>query len=393
MRRWFAATTCAAAAAIGGCHVGDEGISSNRDVPTFEEFEASTYKEPWNHGVYIVSGDTPIATERQLLEFYYAVYGDGALILHTPGGADAKWTGAQALNLTYCVSDAFGARKAEVVAAMRDGAAMWEAAANVDFIYDASQDASCTQNSPGVVFDVNPTNSGGQYLARAFFPNDPRPVRNVLIDNQAFTSGVSMSGLLGHELGHSLGFRHEHIRPEAGAPDCAEDNEWRELTPYDAASIMHYPQCGNPTGPELTFSAQDGEGARVVYGAPGGGGPTDPPPTPPTPPTDPTPPGTGDPCEEQGWYGDGICDPFCPQPDPDCGGGGGGTDPADWCELLGWYGDGWCDPYCPQPDPDCGDGGGGGGGGGSTGDWCADQGWYGDGWCDWDCPQPDPDCQ
>jgi len=93
--------------------------------------------------------------------------------------------------------------------------------------------------------------------------------------------------------------------------------------------------------------------------------------------------GGGDICEENGWYGDGICDPFCLMPDPDCGGGGGGGD--DFCEANGWYGDGICDPFCPMPDPDCG-------GGGGTGDFCADNGWYGDGICDWDCPLPDPDC-
>jgi hypothetical protein len=36
----------------------------------------------------------------------------------------------------------------------------------------------------------------------------------------------------------------------------------------------------------------------------------------------------GDVCAEYGWYGDGVCDDFCPQPDTaDCA--GGGTDPTD----------------------------------------------------------------
>lgn len=25
----------------------------------------------------------------------------------------------------------------------------------------------------------------------------------------------------------------------------------------------------------------------------------------------------------------------------------------DWCDALGWYGDGICDPFCADPDPDC----------------------------------------
>ena len=53
--------------------------------------------------------------------------------------------------------------------------------------------------------------------------------------------------------------------------------------------------------------------------------------------------GANDPCREHGWYGDGECDAFCAEPDPDC----------DLCALRGLYGDGVCDPSCARPDPDC----------------------------------------
>lgn len=34
--------------------------------------------------------------------------------------------------------------------------------------------------------------------------------------------------------------------------------------------------------------------------------------------------------------------------------GGKSDGGEDWCILLGWYGDGVCDDFCPRPDPDCG---------------------------------------
>jgi YD repeat-containing protein len=79
-------------------------------------------------------------------------------------------------------------------------------------------------------------------------------------------------------------------------------------------------------------------------------------------------------CDQNGWYGDGECDSFCPRPDPDC-------QEVDFCALNGWYGDGECDTFCPLPDPDC-----------EVNDICAENGWYGDGECDSFCPLPDPDC-
>ena len=44
-----------------------------------------------------------------------------------------------------------------------------------------------------------------------------------------------------HELGHILGFRHEHIRSEANS-SCDEGGAFRAVTDYDQASVMHYLQ-------------------------------------------------------------------------------------------------------------------------------------------------------
>lgn len=271
----------AALAIFTACGVGEGRVSDLGDDTTksgsgltWEAFrDQKVFVEP-DTGFFIADGDTLFESEKQLREFYELNVREGQLIVNRVGSADDKWSDTAKLNLSYCVSSSFGTRKAQVVQAMAEATGAWEAAANVKFVYASAQDANCTASNGNVVFDVNPVNVNGQYLARAFFPSNSRGARNVLIDNSAFTSsGVSFVGVLRHELGHTLGFRHEHTRPEAGASSCFEDNQWRVLTSYDAASVMHYPQC-NGTGSftSLNLTALDKQGAAALYGAPSGGG-------------------------------------------------------------------------------------------------------------------------
>jgi hypothetical protein len=66
----------------------------------------------------------------------------GALVLNQVSGADDRWTDAQKLSLTYCVSTTFGSNYNAVVNAMANAAAAWMAAANVRFIYRSDQDGN-----------------------------------------------------------------------------------------------------------------------------------------------------------------------------------------------------------------------------------------------------------
>lgn len=254
---------------------------------TFEEFEKSpdfnriVKKEPFPDGKYIVNGDTPISDKKQLRAFFEDLIRDrsapikNGLAIMTNNGADVKWTRIEKKALTYCVSPTFGVHLRKVLDAMSDASGEWEAAADVDFIHMSAEDGACHSRNPNVMFDVNPV-SGQDYLARAFFPNDPRPARNVLVDDSSFKLGpgkLTLTGILRHELGHILGFRHEHTRPE-GAVSCFEDDDWRPVGPVDLLSVMMYPQCRrNNVGREdwsLRLTELDKQGAACIYGpAPG----------------------------------------------------------------------------------------------------------------------------
>ena len=259
--------TACLVAAFTGATVSASASGSDTDVPSYKEFKASTYQDV--DGAYVVNGDEIVSGNKQLKEFYDKVVApetrsDG-LIVNTVGGADDKWTASRVANLTYCVSTKFGTRQADVVNAMAAGAGLWEAASSkVNFVYVSSQNSNCTTSNTNVVFSVEPVNTT-QYIARAFFPSSPKSQRNVLIDDSIWSSGSWEPGdILGHELGHTLGFRHEHTRPESGT--CFEDNNWRPLTPYDSKSIMHYPQC-NGSSSDLEFQASDATGVRALYGS------------------------------------------------------------------------------------------------------------------------------
>lgn len=242
---------------------------------TWEAFRAATPRELSAPNRFIVDGDIPIADEQQLRAHYdewlaqeYAalIEGGSALSVLTALGADVLQPEEQRHNLSYCISDAFGTRKAAVVTALGLATQSWSDRVAVTFVYKPDQDATCTSSNNNVLFNVSPVSAS--YFAAAFFPDNSRASRQLLITTSAFTTtagGRDFQGILRHETGHILGFRHEHINIVCTGEGPADS---RIVNSYDVNSVMHYPQC-RPSGTggyrqtELDFS-----GAASLYGEP-----------------------------------------------------------------------------------------------------------------------------
>jgi serralysin len=257
-----------------GCGVETkEEVGASSAPLTFQEFKGRTAYEP-DTGITVLNQDEIAETEDEVRDAYdrylMSVHKPGVardeLIVNRVAGRDDKWSTATAANLTYCVSSSsFGSRYSTVVSAMASATAAWEATARVNFVHSTAADSNCTRSNTSVVFNVRQV-SGQSYLARSFFPSSSRSAREVLIDSSSFgnITPYSLTGILRHELGHTLGFRHEHTRPEAGGV-CFEDNNWRALTTYDSASVMHYPQCNGTNRGDLVLTSKDKSGALALY--------------------------------------------------------------------------------------------------------------------------------
>lgn len=253
-----------------------ESFRANPPV-RWEAFRDTTYREPFAPYRYIVDGDIPLLDEEQLRahydawleqEFRLSGAGGSELAVRRALNADVIWPAAQRNSLTYCVSNAFGTNKAALVAALGRATAAWTARAAVGFRYVPAQDATCTAANTNVLFSVEPVTA--TYFASAFFPDAARAQRRLLVTPAAFTTtagGRDLEGVMQHETGHILGFRHEHIFITCtGNSETTTDA--RQVTSYDVNSVMHYPQCRPSQTGGYRQSALDELGATMLYGAP-----------------------------------------------------------------------------------------------------------------------------
>jgi hypothetical protein len=200
----------------------------------------------------------------------------GALMgILTLGGKLVRWK--EGVTLTYCVlRGTFSSQERyELVRDnMQKATEDWQRICGVRFEHRAELDNSTGTNNPGVLFTVREFDAGGQFIASAFFPTDPRSRRRVLIDGSYFAPSLRFDkvGVLRHELGHTIGCRHEHIRSDAPAacpdePMFTSGGTATPLTAYDPRSVMHY-FCGGVGSAELVLTELDKLGAQTLYGPP-----------------------------------------------------------------------------------------------------------------------------
>jgi serine protease len=159
-RRWPAAVMGALAMGLTGCMADDEvAVVGAEPAISYEELVAMIPREPWPGGAYIVDGDIALHGEAELRAFYEAWRNQGergALTVSQIDGVDEIWASLPAHRITYCVSNDFGSRKAQVVAAMDRAGKSWSDLASVQFHYLPAHDPACTTANNGVVFDVRP---------------------------------------------------------------------------------------------------------------------------------------------------------------------------------------------------------------------------------------------
>jgi hypothetical protein len=157
--------------------------------------------------------------------------------------------------------DYYFAVQTAFVAATKD----WETICpecDIHFTYDWQSDWKHPRPGTDLTFVVQARDVGGDYVAASFYPDWPKADRYVYVDPSYVKSRFDHTGVFRHEIGHILGYRHEHLEGVSGCQ--REGGEWKNLSPYDPHSVMHY-ACDASASILFEFSPEDIDSHRRLY--------------------------------------------------------------------------------------------------------------------------------
>lgn len=156
------------------------------------------------------------------------------------------------------------------VRAMAKATGDWAAVCSgcgIRFVYKSALDngtARIASDIPGVgevTFIVTDLLTDQEFIAASFFPNDLPYKRRLYVTPSFFTSEFDPAGVLRHEIGHILGYRHEHL----GIAVCpSETGAWESVGGYTPDSVMHY-LCGGAGSKTLLIVPRDKVQHRIAY--------------------------------------------------------------------------------------------------------------------------------
>jgi hypothetical protein len=254
-------------------------VADPNDAAAFAELTAALprIKLPSDSEVYVLEGDLLFSKEqlrdhlRKLRQEREPSRDGGSnpeLKVNVKSDGNRDYYDSQSSRrLTYAIDrKSFSATEyVRVQDGMRQATRQWMAicpTCNITFEYLKKFDsAPSTASTTFVVSRI----AQGKFLAASFFPSDPPDRRYLMIDQSYFDQeAFDAVGILRHEIGHILGYRHEHLDQLSGCEFKPEGGSWQSLTDYDPKSVMHY-FCNGGGTKKLDFTQRDIRGHRCQY--------------------------------------------------------------------------------------------------------------------------------